>query len=214
MISDCGQLRAKIAGASGIIFDLDDTLYGVSDYDQGAYEDVARRFLRTDSEAAVAADRLLKHRAAMGKNYKYLFDDFAGWYELPPEAVSSCIDCYHRHDGRHMSPSRSLHDLLVELKGEGVAIVIASNGRTATQIRKIQRLELQSAVDAIYIGDVADPTRPLKPAVAGWHRLRNEARCPLALVVGDDEEVDGDFARAAGLSYVHFKFPHQELPSL
>jgi FMN phosphatase YigB (HAD superfamily) len=214
MISDCGQLRVKIAGASGIIFDLDDTLYAVFDYDQGAYEDVAHTFFRTSSEAAAAVDRLVKHRAVMGKNYKHLFDDFAGWYGLPPEAVSSCIDCYHRHDGRYMSPSRSLHHLLVELKGKGVAIAIASNGRTATQMRKIQRLELQSAVDAIYIGDVTDPTRPLKPAVAGWHRLRDEARCPLALVVGDDEEVDGDFARAAGLSYVHFKYPHQPLPGL
>ena len=204
MSPDLQALRDQIGDASVIIWDLDNTLYHQADYDRGAFLDIAQALWPADPHKVAAA--ILRRKTEMGPHYRALFNDALAMVPQPRLTVAQCVDLYHRHDARLMMPENSLAPLLHHLAPRGVKMAVVSNGRTATQHRKIERLGLMPVLTEIVVADPADQRFALKPDPAAWHYLVQLHGFKDAIMVGDSDDLDGGFARNAQIGYIPFRF--------
>lgn len=206
MSPDVQALRDHLGGAACIIWDLDNTLYDQRDYDRGAFMEIGRALAPKDeAKAEELAAFLLRRKAEMGPHYRELFNDVLALVTAPALTVGQCVGLYHGHEGRLMSPERSLAPLL-RILGSRARMAVVSNGRAATQLRKIARLGLTPLLTAVVVADPADSIFALKPDPAAWTWLAQQHDFAGAVMVGDDEAIDGGFARNAGIGYIPFRF--------
>lgn len=202
------QLIEGLIDKKAVVFDLDDTLYPKSQYDAGAYRDVARLIL-TDAGADVPGGyeelggRIERDARAKGPNYPCLFDDVLSWFPRGRVSVADCVKTYHAHAGGGITPDAAVVDGLRTLRDRDVRLGLATNGRRATQETKIRRLNLSEVFDVIYIGDPRDGRYPPKPAIEAC-RFLVENLGPIDCVIGDSEDVDGKLAEVCHARYVHF----------
>lgn len=208
MSSDPEFLKSSINNFNNIIFDLDDTIYMQDDFDRLAFVDIAWKLLgKSDEDECVRfADRLLRQKKARGRHYGHLFDDAFAWVARPKLTVAECVELYRRHDARGLSAERSLAGTIAVLHAGGKRVFVVTNGHRPTQLRKIQKLDLERWLTGIYVGDPSDPSTPLKPDPAAYRHFTRVHDIERAVMVGDDEGIDGGFANNCGIPFIRFHF--------
>lgn len=182
-------------GVKGIIFDLDDTLYGekdyvrsgykaVSEYLGGSYEDKLWKFFESGK---AAIDELLKELDREDEKEKVL-------------------DVYRSH-----KPSIHLYygveEMLNELRNAGYKIGIITDGRPEGQRNKADALGLWKLVDDVIITDDLGGTQFRKPCDIAFRIMLTRWRMNPAdvMYVGDNPEKDFQAPQQLGMRHVWFK---------
>lgn len=179
---------------SGVIFDLDDTLYSekeyvrsgyaaVSDYLGGNYEDTLWKHFQ---EGNPAIDKLLE--------------------ELNREAEKETVlNVYRSH-----KPSIHLYDgvieLIDEIKSNDIKVGIITDGRPEGQRNKLESLGLESHVDDIIITDELGGTQFRKPCDIAFRILQTRWRLPASemVYVGDNPAKDFQAPQQLGMKSIYF----------
>jgi len=195
------HLSDILADYSDLLFDLDNTLYPMEDYDRGAFSDIAMLFPETKG----LAEFLYRHKQQHGARYARLFNDAVDKFNLPQAAVSQMVQLYHQHDARFISVDFTYLRLLKKLRNEGHRIFIITNGKLATQRKKIVKLAISELITEIEICD-GSPEHPLKPNPAAFIRLTQHYQLSNPVMVGDSMEIDGIFAKNCCIPFVHHSF--------
>ena len=178
----------------GVIFDLDDTLYGEKEYIRSGYKAVSN-FLGGGYEEKLwgyfeankpAIDELLKEIG----NLKIKDDVLAIYRSHKPEI--------HFYEG--------VEELLVELHKKGIKIGIITDGRPKGQRNKIEALGLEELVDDIVITDELGGTQFRKPCDIAFRILQNRWRLPASemIYVADNPEKDFQAPQQLGMKSVWF----------
>jgi HAD superfamily hydrolase (TIGR01549 family) len=190
---------------SEIIWDLDDTIYSLHDYDTGAFEVLCRDILKLD-DFDTMVQWLLKNKAEKGVHYRYLFNDFLEYAGQPQDVLRKCIESYDNYDCCNLQPSHSLMPFLKKLQDRNKKQFIVTNGRKERQRRKMKALGLNDLIEDVYIADPTDKNVRLKPEPEGFYTLQKKHHIVKPIMIGDNTDIDGAFANNAGIPFINFRF--------
>ena len=189
---------------SHIFFDLDDTIYPISDFDNGAFLTISKKFL-DPSMIEIGREWLIKNKNVIIGNR--LFLSFLNQFELSLDFENACIDTYQNYDCESLDKKNSLYQLIYDLKKSGRFLFLLTNGNYMRQERKIQALGLRELFDGIAIGDPLVSKELMKPNINILKYLGVDPFCNKCIMVGDNDVIDGGFAKNVNIDYVKFKFP-------
>lgn len=181
---------------SGVIFDLDDTLYSEKQYVRSGYKAVAK---------------LLGHEALADRLWTYFENGKPAIDELLNELgcmgrKEECLEAY-----REQIPEITLYDgvvdLILELKSKGIMVGIITDGRVSGQKRKLQALGLDMLIDDIIITDELGGTQFRKPCDIAFRIMQHRWGLPFEQMayVGDNVEKDFQAPRQLGMRSVFFR---------
>ena len=183
-----------------VVLDLDDTLYPEAAYVRSGFRAVAGRAERTLGIPAPEGERELVSLFEAGVRG----DTFDRWLAARglggEEAVADLVGTYRGH-APHIDPFPEAERLLAQLRADGVAIGLLSDGDPAVQGAKLDALGLRDAFDAIVVtGELGAGAG--KPSPRGFeallHRLGDIAPGE-AVYVSDNPAKDFLGARRAGM---------------
>lgn len=189
--------RSVLNDATGVLFDLDDTLYDAATFEGQADRAVAEVFARlAETEVAEALTHAASARVAGWSGY---LDRWVRAMDLPGSAVAAGLEAR-----RSISPQLELRsgaaELLSELQEAGCAIAIVTNGERRQQENKVVALDLipRWGVHVEYAVDSEPKPSPraVENALEALGVLAFQA-----LFVGDSPS-DQQAAQAAGVRFV------------
>lgn len=197
-INKTTDVKKYMSGISGVIFDLDDTLYGEKQYVLSGYKEIARFLGEPDAanelwsffEAGVPAiDEYLKKHGGI-------------------ELKEKCLDVYRSH-----YPDIRLYDgvpeLLDCLKKENKKLGIITDGRVEGQKNKIAALGLEKTIDDIIITDELGGVRFRKPNETAFKIMQSRWKLPFEqmIYIGDNPKKDFIAPEKLGMKYIYFRNP-------
>jgi FMN phosphatase YigB (HAD superfamily) len=197
------HLKSKLKCYSHIFFDLDDTIYSISDFDNGAFFEISARFLNGE-DIEIGRNWLMTHKN--GELGKRLFFNFLSHFSLSSEYEKTCINLYQMFNCSTLDKKNSLYQLIYELKLDGKNLFLLTNGNFKRQERKINSLGLNSLFDFISIGDPNISPEFMKPTnsiLTFWGIDPSICNC---VMVGDNQVIDGLFAINANMDFIKYKF--------
>lgn len=179
-----------------VVFDLDDTLYPLSQFVRSGFRAIAAHLAST---AGVPPMHVLDtlhaaHVSARGRELQIL----ASRLGLDLDVVPTLVDVIRRHVPELRLPELS-RAVLRALRG-GWALGIVTNGRPDIQQRKVRALGLTPLVDAVVYADGLGEGCA-KPAAAPFLEMCRRLRVApeAAIFVGNDPVADIAGAHAVGL---------------
>lgn len=181
---------------SGVIFDLDDTLYSEKEYVKSGFEAVAEYLGDTS-----CATRMW--------NY----------FENGSLAIDSILHDLHREGEkaevlmvyRYHQPTIHLYDgvaeLIGELKEKGIKVGIITDGRPEGQHNKIHTLGLDKWIEDIIITDELGGPQFRKPCDIAFRVLQTRWKLPASeiIYVGDNPAKDFQAPQQLGMKYIWVK---------
>lgn len=179
-----------------IIFDLDDTLYPREQYVQSGLSAVARHVAAERRCGFEHAQRVLSgaHRESPGREFQAL----SARLGLPASHIDIWVAVFRAH-----TPVLALADdarhTLRQLRQEGFALAILTNGLPSVQAHKIAALGLEAHVDHVVYAEEHAPAGKPHASAFGDVLRRLGATAAECVMVGDDVRCDIEGARAAGL---------------
>lgn len=197
-ITKITDVKKHLDGVTGIIFDLDDTLYGEKQYVLSGYKEIARSLNEPDAavelwsffEAGLPAiDEYLKKRGRLDLKEK-------------------CLEIY-----RNQFPDIRLYDgvtgLLDALKRENKKLGIITDGRVGGQKNKIAALGLEKAVDDIIITDELGGVQFRKPNDTAFRIMQSRWKLPFEQMIYIGDNISKDFIapEKLGMKYIYFRNP-------
>jgi putative hydrolase of the HAD superfamily len=182
-----------------IVFDMDDTLYPLSEYRRSGFAAVADHLARTQGCSAARSRRVLAHALTRtpGTELQTLL---AAW-QLPSHDPSELVRVLRSHRPALHLPALTARVLRALRRGWRVGIL--TNGPAEVQARKVASLGLESRVDTVVFASVYG-SGVGKPEAAPFREVlrRLDVAPGRALFVGDDERCDIEGAQALGLRAV------------
>ena len=193
-------------------FDLDGTLYDEFDFIRQVYIPLAERIACGESFAqapdgpsgeTVSPETLYREMCRLwrrfGSSRKDLFQQFfvlAG-REAGREEIRDCIRVYRSAPFDLRLPERS-GQVLAELRRQGQAMFLLTDGNTDLQRRKIHSLGLDRFFpeDTVYIGETEQ-----KPSTAVNRRILERFGHPSRVLYIGDRPVDEAYAAASGFDF-------------
>ena len=143
----------------GLVFDLDDTLYLQADYKRSGFKAVAAwlsEYKDIDSIWAYKAlDNILQEK---GPSHPYIFNLFVERYGLESHIVTKLVEVFIEHQPQ-ISCFSGVSDMLSRLRKQ-YKLGILTDGRLASQEKKITALRLRDKVDAILCSDSMETSKP------------------------------------------------------
>lgn len=189
---DSGDANQDI---KGVIFDLDDTLYGEKEYIRSGFRKIAQHLNIPDAEEKLW-NYFLEGKPAIDA---YLSEiNFL-------EKKQECIDIY-----RNQKPEIHLYDsvaqLIKELKSKQIKIGIITDGRVEGQKNKIEALGLDELVDDIIITDELGGVQFRKPNDISFRIMQCRWKLPFEqmVYVGDNPTKDFQAPVQLGIKAIHF----------
>ena len=202
---------------SGVIFDLDDTLYPEKEYVKSGYRAIAGYLLQ---ECNIGKDKISydiitgdieKSDAIEKKLWSYFLEKKNAIDELLnelgiPEKKQNCLDIYRNH-----MPDIELYDgaweLISTLKAKGIKVGIITDGRVNGQKNKTEALELTKLVDDIIITDELGGEQFRKPNDIAFRIMQCRWRLPYETIayVGDNMAKDFIAPRQLGMRSIYFE---------
>lgn len=215
---------ADLSQITGVIFDLDDTLYSEKQYVKSGYGAVAAFLEKEMAGTAVpgmnskgSLEEKLWNYFLEGKNaFDELLNELGEPYNKADsqtknngcsqsEYKSRCLDIYRNH-----MPTLELYDgaraLLEKLKAKGIKIGIITDGRVNGQKNKIEALGLAEIVDDIIITDELGGEQFRKPNDIAFRIMQCRWRLPFEKMayVGDNMAKDFQAPRQLGMRSIYF----------
>lgn len=181
-----------------VIFDLDDTLYSEKEYVKSGFravtqvltqiKDVGQKLWNAFENRRPAIDTVLSNEGIFSVDLK-----------------ERCLDVYRNH-----TPDIKLYDgvseMLMLLRGKGIATGIITDGRPNGQKQKAMALDLYSKVDEIIITDELGGIQFRKPNDIAFRIMKYKLGIPFSnmIYVGDNLEKDFYAPKMLGMQSVYF----------
>lgn len=140
----------KVDKNSVIVFDLDDTLYNELDYLRSAYSEIAQKLQPNNWEV------LFLKMFSLYRSKKNVFDFLSDTYLIP---VTELLDIYRNHHPK-IKPFDGVQNLFSQIKDNSGKVAIITDGRSSTQHRKLEALELKPLIDKIIISEEIGTEKP------------------------------------------------------
>lgn len=196
--SVCVGGRKQGRAVQGVIFDLDDTLYGEKQYIRSGFLAVAKRLgdpelagrmWRFFTEGKPAIDRLLEE---MGR----------------PDLKDECMDVYREHTPK-LTLYDGVKDMLQKLKAAGIKVGIITDGRVRGQKQKLKALGLDALIPDIIMTDELGGTVFCKPNDIAFRIMQRRWKIPFEQIayVGDNPEKDFKAPEQLGMQRIYFRNP-------
>ncbi len=193
--SICVDNSKNTQPVKGVIFDLDDTLYGEKQYVKSGYKKIAE-FLGDASD-----EEKLWQYFEQGKR---AVDEYLAEINKS-DLKDKCLEIYRNH-----IPEISLYDgvleLIESLKSKGIKVGIITDGRVEGQKNKIKALGLEGMVDDIIITDELGGVQFRKPNDISFRimQCRWKLNFEQMLYVGDNPSKDFKAPKQLGMRSVWF----------
>lgn len=190
-----------VDGLKGVIFDLDDTLYGEKEYIRSGYHKVANLLPQIDNCEEKLWNAFEKHKNA--------FDDVLkneGIYST--DLLEKCIHVY-----RFQSPNIHLYDgvreMLSEMQKSNIFLGIITDGRPEGQHAKIEALNIATFFKKIIITDELGGINYRKPNKAAFCLMQEAFEIPYEKMAYIGDNLDKDFIApiALGMRCIWFRNP-------
>ncbi len=140
----------KVDKNTVVVFDLDDTLYNEFDYLKSAYQQIARKLEPVNHQT------LFSFMISLYRSKENVFEIIEKRYQI---SKASLIDMYRYHD-----PQIKIFDgalaVLEGIKNKKGKIAIVTDGRSRTQMSKINALKISDLVDKIVISEEIGTEKP------------------------------------------------------
>ena len=194
-ITDVGEY---LNGISGVIFDLDDTLYGEKQYVYSGYVKI-EEFLNIPN----AADELW----SFFKAGKAAVDEYLNQIGRP-DLKNECLAVY-----RSQFPDIRFYDgvpeMLARIRDDGKRLGIITDGRVEGQKNKIAALGLEKLVDDIIVTDELGGVEFRKPNKTAFTIMQNKWQLPFERLVYIGDNIAKDFIAPVelGMKYIWFCNP-------
>ncbi|SDH59164.1 haloacid dehalogenase superfamily, subfamily IA, variant 1 with third motif having Dx(3-4)D or Dx(3-4)E [Pseudobutyrivibrio sp. 49] len=186
----------KDAQLRGIIFDLDDTLYGEKEYVRSGYKKIEEYL-----GIAGAADKLWEY-FSQGKAAIDCYLESVGMLDTKDE----CLKVY-REQMPDIHFYSGVKDRLIALRESGIKLGIITDGRVEGQKNKIKALGLEELVDDIIITDELGGVQFRKPNDISFRIMQNRWRMPFEniMYVGDNLSKDCQAPKQLGMKFKWFR---------
>ena len=189
--------RSVVGRPTGVVFDLDDTLYPERRFALSGYAAIAVALeAETGMPAAVLFRFLVRRFRQRGR--EGLLQALCASFALPLSEVPRLVGIIRTHVPRLRLPRRS-RQVLRELRARGHRLAILTNGLPATQRGKVQALGIETLVDAVvYAQDHAPGGKPAHVCFLAALRCL-DVEASNTVLVGDHPHKDIAGAAAAGM---------------
>ena len=180
---------------TGVVFDMDDTLYSEKHYVASGYKKIAEYLNKPN-----AAQELWGYFEAG----KLAIDEYLKRNSML-ELKEKCLDVY-----RTQVPDIQLYDgvyeLLVHIKNSNKKLGIITDGRVEGQKNKISALGLEKLVDDIIITDDLGGVQFRKPNEAAFRIMQSKWQIPFDKMVYIGDNIKKDFIahEKLGMKYIYF----------
>lgn len=201
------QIKNRLLAYDTVLFDLDGTLYNSDWFYYGAFEQMADWMVKKglQKEKEVWINCMMGLKAARGNDGRYLIDEALGLLGLEKNLKPDLLGIYRAHDCRYLILEPEEKSVLESLKNAGRIMAVITNGRASLQEKKIQALGVAGYMDAVVILDPCRGDR-IKPDPASFYDLEEVYRSGKTVMVGDRFDVDGQFAKNAGIDFIGVGF--------
>jgi putative hydrolase of the HAD superfamily len=135
---------------SVMVFDLDDTLYNETDYLRSAYMEIAKNLERKNWKPLFA--RMISMYRCNVDVFGYINDTYG-------KSKSELIRHYRNHDPV-LSPFKGVLETFERIKEKKGKIGIITDGRSSTQRKKLEALDLLRFTDKILISEETGFEKP------------------------------------------------------
>ncbi len=143
-------MNIKVNENSVIVFDLDDTLYNEIDYLKSAYITLSKELEPQNWE------QLYTRLFSLYRNKFDVFEFISNTYNIEK---SELILKYRNHKP-NITPFEGVTDTFKKIKANKGKIGIITDGRKATQMRKIEALQISQYLDHIVISEEIGTEKP------------------------------------------------------
>ncbi len=183
-----------------VIFDLDNTLFDVTLYNEGAFRKVTKYLhQKFGVDEQEAYHYLLNRWKEKTSRYSHLFDDVLQHFRLNDD-VTKLVSLYNSHVGP-LVPYSDVPATLEALRKMDYKLGIITDGNATRQRRKIELLNLMTYFDDIIftslVGHPKPSTVPYELALKHLN-VKPEHSC----YVGDNPVVDFEGAKKIGLKTI------------
>ncbi|WP_027203314.1 HAD family hydrolase [Butyrivibrio fibrisolvens] len=193
------EVQDYIDDYEGIIFDLDDTLYGEKQYVRSGYKEVASVIPQVDRAYDKLYEAFLRHENAI--------DVVLASAGIDSEEVKALCLKKYRYQKPDINLYEGVDDLLAAIREARKKIGIITDGRPEGQRAKIKALGLEKMVDHIIITDELGGIDFRKPCPVAFKKMHEIMGVPYEKLVyiGDNMHKDFIAPRELGMGAIHFK---------
>ena len=189
-----------------LIFDLDDTVFSEDIFDYLSFKSIASKFyLMSDIDADIYARKGIIQKRINREN---LFD------RISPDGNSDNIDTivefYQNFKCGNVLQKYSIRSILKEMHAKRKQIFIVTNGHPIRQMNKIKDLGIDSYLSDMYICHPLTDNQ-LKPSGKVLDKIGINQGSKDCLIIGDNAEIDGEFAKSRSIDFYLFKFPKSNI---
>ncbi len=185
----------------GVIFDLDDTLYGEKEYVRSGYAAIAAL-----PELAGVKNMKDKLWTAFTEGKPAIDAVLEAENICDPAVKAKCLEAYRwQTPDIHLYPGAA--ELLDTLRARGLSLGIITDGRPEGQRAKIAALGLEDKVDAIIVTDELGGPSHRKPSTEAFEKMQQMLQIPFEQLcyVGDNEKKDPIAPKALGMRMLLFR---------
>tara|TARA_R110002167_G_scaffold10353_3_gene47653 strand:+ start:2744 stop:3400 length:657 start_codon:yes stop_codon:yes gene_type:complete len=140
----------KVDENTVVVFDLDDTLYNELDFLKSAYQHIAKQL------EPKAYNELLVLMIALYRSKENVFDIVASRYKISKAVL---IDMYRQHEPK-IDLFKGAMEIMTGIKNKKGKIGMVTDGRTQTQLAKINALKITHLMDEIVISEAIGTEKP------------------------------------------------------
>lgn len=142
-----------ISDKSVVVFDLDDTLYKEVDYLKSAFREIAQVLEKGTGQ------KLYERMMSLYRANKEVFGTIIEEYQVETKTKSDLIEMYRNHEP-DIYLEDHIADKLKEIKRNGMATGLITDGRSHTQRNKLKSLGLQNYFDEVLISEEFGSEKP------------------------------------------------------
>jgi putative hydrolase of the HAD superfamily len=207
-ISNKNELHNKIQEFDLIIFDLDDTIYEEKKYDIAALKSVS---IYLEKKIFFKRNKIFNDlkKLRFKKSKPLIFNTYLNKLNIPKKKfgylVKKSIYIFQSYKCENLKKVNSLKKLI--LNNHKKKLFLVTNGNILRQKNKIYYLGIKKYFKKIYILD--GKKTKLKPSIKSVVYLIKQIKKwgnKNSVYIGDNLNVDKNFAKNLKVSFIHFKF--------